>query len=218
MPQPREVWNARYSDAAPGIEPGQYSSWLERWAHLLPTDGRVLDIACGRGEDALYLTGKRFSVIAGDFSAQALGHARRAAPLARLYQADFSLGLPFRDASFSSVIANLCIHYFSRDKTIAIVRDIRRCLSSRGLLFCRVNSTKDVNYGACGHPEIESGFYQVGSCAKRFYDEQRLRDLFDHAWEILNIEEYETRYGSEKPKVMWELVARKASKSPALEA
>jgi SAM-dependent methyltransferase len=31
------------------------SAWLQRWSHLLPEGGSVLDVACGRGRHARYL-------------------------------------------------------------------------------------------------------------------------------------------------------------------
>ena len=36
---------------------GAPSPWLQRWAHLLPVDGRVLDLACGRGRHLRWLAG-----------------------------------------------------------------------------------------------------------------------------------------------------------------
>ncbi len=34
---------------------GAPSAWLQRWAHLLPVGGRVLDLACGRGRHLRWL-------------------------------------------------------------------------------------------------------------------------------------------------------------------
>ncbi|NQW81209.1 MAG: class I SAM-dependent methyltransferase [Polaromonas sp.] len=51
------------------------SAWLQRWSHLLPVGGRVLDVACGRGRHARYLHQlhqRGLRVVAVDRSAEAI--------------------------------------------------------------------------------------------------------------------------------------------------
>ncbi len=42
------------------------SAWLQRWVHLIPPSGRVLDVACGSGRHAVYLAGLGYRVTAVD--------------------------------------------------------------------------------------------------------------------------------------------------------
>jgi SAM-dependent methyltransferase len=68
-------WDARYrgSELVWGAAPNR---WVEReTADLLP--GRVLDIACGEGRNSIWLARRGWQVTAVDFSAEALGKARR---------------------------------------------------------------------------------------------------------------------------------------------
>lgn len=51
---------------------GQPSRWLQRWAHLLPAGGRVLDVACGGGRHLRWLAGRGFSLTGIDRDAAAL--------------------------------------------------------------------------------------------------------------------------------------------------
>lgn len=48
------------------------SDWLQRWAHLLPAGGRVLDLACGRGRHLRWLAGRGFVVTGIDIDSVAL--------------------------------------------------------------------------------------------------------------------------------------------------
>lgn len=46
--------------------PGAPSPWVERWLALVPTDGLVLDLACGRGRHALAARRRGLRVVAVD--------------------------------------------------------------------------------------------------------------------------------------------------------
>lgn len=48
------------------------SPWLERFAEHIPANGRILDLACGRGRHARFLASRGYSVLAVDRDAVAL--------------------------------------------------------------------------------------------------------------------------------------------------
>ena len=48
------------------------SPWVERFAYLIPQNGLVLDLACGGGRHALYLSEQGYSVLAVDQDVSAL--------------------------------------------------------------------------------------------------------------------------------------------------
>ena len=65
-----EKWNERWADKSSG-NGWRVDSWLER--HLaLVAPGTVLDIACGRGRNAIFLAERGFRVTALDYSSVAL--------------------------------------------------------------------------------------------------------------------------------------------------
>ncbi len=72
----RRVWEQRHADSE---DHGRVAQVLLRNVHLLPADGRVLDLACGRGANALYLAERGLQVDAWDFSATAIARLERAA-------------------------------------------------------------------------------------------------------------------------------------------
>ena len=64
-------WNARWREKAITAN-WQADAWLQRVRPLLPA-GRVLDIACGMGRNAIFLAEQGYAVTAVDMSEVALG-------------------------------------------------------------------------------------------------------------------------------------------------
>ncbi|HHL45556.1 MAG TPA: methyltransferase domain-containing protein [Gammaproteobacteria bacterium] len=65
-----ERWDKRYRDAAAPAEPARV---LLDNCHLLPQQGRALDLACGLGANALFLARRGLDVTAWDHSGVAIG-------------------------------------------------------------------------------------------------------------------------------------------------
>ena len=74
----RDRWNARYADGAYGSR-RHPSPLLAQNTHLLPENGRALDLACGAGRNAIYLANRGFAVDAVDISRVALDRGRTVA-------------------------------------------------------------------------------------------------------------------------------------------
>ena len=194
-----------------GLKTTTDERWLERWLPLIKErvgDRPLLELGCGWGWDSAVLCAAGFTLIGLDQSKRNLEMARKAAPSATFIEQDLRDPLPDRYAPYGVIIASLCLHYFPWDETERLIEKIADHLGPNGLLICRVNSVKDVNHGAVGHPEIAHHFYQVDQRTKRFFDESDLRRLFNADWNILSIEEYETNR-FEKPKWVWETVLEK---------
>ena len=189
----------------------RHSTWLEPHLPLLGTpnlDDPLLELGCGPGDDTHYLSSRGYSVIATDRSKSRLAICAVKAPGATRKRVDLEEPLPFEDASFSNVLASLCLHYFEEQKTIDIVNEIHRCMKPGGHLIARFNSTNDTNFGAVGFPEIGRNFYRVHGNPKRFFDADALTTLFADGWQIVQLKE-KTIDRYEKDKVVWELVAIK---------
>lgn len=187
--------------------------WLQRWIKLITArtlNPAILELGCGSGRDTAFLGQHGFTrLTVTDLSAESLAECARVVPAAAVVRHDLREPLPFADDSFDVVIASLCLHYFDWKKTQATVSEIRRCLVDDGVLLCRVNSTRDVNYGAVGHPEIERHFYDVDGRTKRFFSREDVDALFGDGWNRIAMEETEIdRY--EKRKVVWEVLVQPA--------
>lgn len=71
-----EKWNARYSTAEGEVTACHV---LSVYAHLLPATGEALELACGRGGNALLLAGQGLKTQAWDLSPVAVGHLQACA-------------------------------------------------------------------------------------------------------------------------------------------
>ena len=169
----------------------------------------ILELGCGAGQDACFLTQQGFAVIATDLSDEALELTRRRAPDARVDNVDLTRGLPFLDAAFRVIVASLSLHYFPWLQTLEILEDVHRCLEPQGHLLARFNSTRDPRYFAAEKQQIEDTFYLIGGMPKRLFDRTSLYVLFENGWDVAEADERVTRrFGGEK--VVWEVAARKA--------
>lgn len=188
--------------------------WLARWLPLIRAQApvpAVLELGSGPGDDSAYLVEQGITNLAcTDVSPRALARCARAAPGALTVCHDLREPLPFAERSFDVVIASLCLHYFAWDKTGTILRDIARCLKPEGVLLCRLNSTRDVHYGAVGHEQVGRNYYLVDGFPKRFFDRESIDALIVEDWERISIEELSIdRY--DKPKIVWEVILRKTN-------
>jgi SAM-dependent methyltransferase len=92
------------------------SSWVERWAHLVPSGGSVLDVACGRGRHTHFFAQRGCRVTAVDRDAEAIGSL---AGIADAIHADIENGpWPFAGRAFDGVVVT---NYLWRDLLPAIV-------------------------------------------------------------------------------------------------
>jgi SAM-dependent methyltransferase len=194
----------------------QKDLWLARWIPLITAQAQaptpaVLELGSGPGDDSAYLVEKGITnLICTDVSPKSLARCARAAPGALVICHDLLEPLPFADRRFDAVIASLCLHYFAWDKTETILRDIVRCLTPRGVLLCRLNSTNDVHYGAVGHEQVGQNYYLVDGFPKRFFDRESVDLLFAQGWERISTEELSiARY--DKPKIVWEVILRRTN-------
>jgi ubiquinone/menaquinone biosynthesis C-methylase UbiE len=204
-----QEWNRKFSRLN---EEGEEDAWLQRWRHVLDAsqNSPVLDLGCGDGQDARFLTERGFPVIAADFSEKALEITRRKAPAAKTQNVDLTRGLPFPDASFGAIVASLSLHYFPWHRTTEILADVRRCLQPGGHLLARFNSTQDPRYLAAEKQHIENNFYLIEGIPRRLFDKQDLDALFEEGWELRAANERTTRrYGGNK--LAWEVVATRAA-------
>lgn len=82
------------------------SAWVQRWTHLVPPRGTVLDVACGAGRHLRWFAARGHAVTGVDRDPVAVQAARAAAGTgARVLQADIENGTwPFAGQRFDAVI------------------------------------------------------------------------------------------------------------------
>jgi SAM-dependent methyltransferase len=78
------------------------SPWIERWSHLVPAGGEVLDVACGFGRHMRWFAARNHPVAGVDRAADAIGSV---AGIGEAVLADIEHGpWPFDGRSFGGVV------------------------------------------------------------------------------------------------------------------
>ena len=81
---------------------GEPSAWVQRWSHLVPAGGAVLDVACGAGRHARWFAARGHPVTGVDRDAAALVALQG---VGTTVHADIENGpWPFADREFAAVI------------------------------------------------------------------------------------------------------------------
>ena len=163
----------------------------------------ILDLGCGRGRDTHHLV-QFGQVIAADLDLGGLKQCTMSVPTCYPVRLDITAPLPFSDNTFDFVLASLSLHYFSWRDTEKVMQELIRCLSPQGRGIIRLNSTKDLNYGANSTSVISNNYFNVGKKKKRFFDEQDVLRLVKDL-HVENVRELEIdRYNH--TKVVWEIL------------
>ena len=126
----------------------EYSLLLED-ANL---EGPVLDLACGRGENGLFVAGLNLPVILADRSAEALAAARSSAEdqgvQAEFWEVDFEAGTnPLREEYYRAI---LVFRYLYRP----LIPWIRGGIRPGGILMYETFTTAQPAYGRPYNPEF----------------------------------------------------------------
>ena len=78
------------------------SAWVQRWSHLVPAGGSVLDVACGHGRHLRWFAQRGHAVTGVDRSPEAIAAVQ---PLGRAVLADIENGpWPFDGERFDAVV------------------------------------------------------------------------------------------------------------------
>jgi len=167
----------------------------------------ILEAGCGFAYNSRYLKSEGHRVLASDFSRALLGKLQSIYPELDVIKINLKKKIKLQDNTFNSIIADLCLHYFSRKTTLRILGDFSRILKPGGKLFCRVNSIYDENFGYGKGEEIEKNYFSNNGNFKRFFSKEDINYYFSD-WEIISVENYEIKRYI-KPKNVFEIVCRK---------
>jgi SAM-dependent methyltransferase len=121
------------------------SAWIQRWAHLLPAGGAVLDVACGRGRHLRWLAQQGHPVTGVDRDTEALATLQG---LGELVAADIENGpWPFAGRSFAGVVVT---NYLWR----ARLPDIVASVADGGVLLYETFAQGNETVGKPSRPDF----------------------------------------------------------------
>ena len=125
----REKWDRKHAEAIPvAQEPAKV---LTEYAYLLPKTGIALDLACGRGGNALFLARRELVVHAWDISRIAIDELQRQAGAENLEIQTSILDVSECPPS-SKTFDVICVSFYLER---AIASQIMDALKPQGLLF-----------------------------------------------------------------------------------
>ena len=142
------VWERLHHQYLQTRQPPPATSLARGLARRLEPPQRVLELGCGNGADAAFLSQRGHAVLATDFSEYAIQTAEA------IYQdenlkfrkQDLRDPLAFEAAKFDIVYARLSLHYFSDAVTRAIFNEVGRVLRPGGQFLFMCKSTQDPLY------------------------------------------------------------------------
>ncbi len=201
----KKLWNLHYRNSSPGSV--KHDNWLKKHSELFHENEYILEAGCGFARNSHYLLSQGHKVISSDFSRTVLGKLRSLYPELVPEKINLKRRIKYPCNTFDSIIADLCIHYFSRKTTLRILNNFSRILKPGGKFFCRVNSIYDENFGYGKGKEIEKNYFCNNGNFKRFFSEEDIKYYFS-GWDMISVENYEIRRYI-KPKNVFEIVCRK---------
>ncbi len=134
----QEKWDQRYANSS---SPGQCCWLLAEFSHLLPSQGRSLDLACGLGGNALYLAEQGLESHGWDISTVALDKLARFAAsrqvIVHTRQQNVELNPPTPE-SFDLIIVSQFLHR-------PLCAHLSAALNPGGLLFYQTFNTNKLS-------------------------------------------------------------------------
>lgn len=176
VPDQRDLWIATYD--APQAGSGAPSAFARTCLDLLPPGSRVLELGCGRGQDAAAFATAGHTVVATDFAPNVLAANRERfahVPDLTFTEMRIDAPYPFPDAAFDAVYAHLTLHYYKHDITMSILREIRRVLRPGGWLLFACKSPDDPAWGR--GVELEPGMFDLNGKVRHFFSAEYAREL-----------------------------------------
>lgn len=121
------------------------SPWVLRFAHLVPSGARVLDLACGRGRHARLFAARGCGVLAADRDADALATLAGVAGIATCCVDLETDGWPFGAERFDAIVVTNYLHR-------PLFPDIIAAVPGHGVLLYETFARGNEDFGRPANP------------------------------------------------------------------
>ncbi len=142
-----DFWNQKHEKYAISDWIVKPTIFLNQVIKYFPYKGKVLELGCGQGADAIFLASKGYSVEANDFSQTAIDYAIKQTPgslrnLINYYVFDLNNKLYFEN-KFDVVYSHLSLHFFTEERTKQLMDEVYTSLKPGGIFSILLNSISD---------------------------------------------------------------------------
>ncbi len=187
---PKENWDTQHIKYAEAEWIDKPSIFAQNAIKFFPDTGNIVDLGCGQGQDSRFFAQHGYNVVGADFSSEAIKIAKEKSKDLDFKVLDISKPLPFEDTSFDVVYSHLAVHYFNKETTELIFKELSRILKKDGVLAIFVNSVNDPEYGT--GTQIEEDYFAIGNMQKRYFSQESLKHYVEGFEPLLLDEKGET--------------------------
>lgn len=161
--------------------------------------GNALDIGCGKGKNAVFLSKKGFNVDAIDKNPeniQGLNEYIQKNKIKNLNtQTINALDFNFEPAKYNFIVASFSLIFFKLSDLIVLIDKIKKSATEECFIYFSVFSTKEPAYDTIikelGHQEVEKNtlFLHKQKAYRHFFTREELGSFFSD-WEIIFVNQY----------------------------
>ena len=174
--------------------------WLTELVAALPAGGRVVDLGCGPGTDAIVLRADGFQTVGLDLSWSMLAIAQHAGvPVA---QGDLRR-LPFRDGAVDAVWSSAALLHVPREETVATLAEWRRVTRPGGGLGLITSNGEDEGWEVVPYARPPEGEPERRRWFVHRSREELVDALHDAGWHVEHV-------GARESHRRWHLVRARA--------
>ena len=110
------------------------SERINRFAKLIPKNGKILDAGCGPGFDTQYLAKRGFDLTGIDLSPKMIELAKKRVPQATYLNTDIR-SLDFQPETFDGILAVYSLCYVPKTNIAKVLKDFHNFLKPNGFFY-----------------------------------------------------------------------------------
>lgn len=195
-------YDKKYESKFP-IHPVKLDWDLKRYLNLLPGN-EVLDLGIGQGRNSIPLVELGYNVTGVDYSTKCLEICKNNCPKLNLIQSDIR-SFPIEKNKYDLISSRCVLHFFHKDDTYKIIKNIKENLKSNGLVYISVFSLEDPKLirhtNSPNFEVLENNIFHhtVNDTYVSFFAKNEILDLFSNFRTISIAEEYFWDQGVDTP-------------------
>lgn len=209
IPDQRPVWDKKHGSGDHDTLRHIPSPLAELAEPYFPNSSYILELGCGVGRDAELFASRGHEVLATDGSQVVITQNIDTIPEEKIEfdVLDMREEFPYGPNTFDVVYANLSLHYYSDEQTIAIIREVARVLKPGGTFAFACKSYDSLHSDG---KEIEKNVFASPSGATiHLFSTEYTRSLLDSVFNIKNLDEVEEEYNSRYSKIVRCIAAKR---------